>query len=401
MLHPKASYPPRLHRLLTLAPPPPEPRQPPPPGASRPYLQALARIRAYAPKLPPLPPLPPTPASLRFLARNKVPTPTCQACGAPSMTPVCTSCNVQVPLVEGYSMLRSSAHPTPDGQFSRYEYRLGAYHANRLRDANVRLHRPPAGDPLARDPFRLGAEWEMHVQDRNAIGFEIDATGFAVAEEDASLEMQDPESGDYTEAYGLEAITGWSSLTLLRTWLVRLHGLVDPDIISLEDCGLHVSLSGLSPPALARFVTFWSLPANKQAIRVITGRWNTEYARREGDPKLAAAWRRYVKCRGTWEKYRHVHVRNGYVEVRCFKSTANLQHLLARVEFTWATAHFAASGSSHLDFGAFLAWFASTPWTEPHCRNLIQAFPSIFGPSKPPKPPGEPLAKPARARQSA
>jgi len=248
---------------------------------------------------------------------------------------------------------------------------LADYHSHSRRRTVVRAIPSDPQDVHAKQkaPIKLGFEWEVESDDKLRLSAWLDSNEYpALAERDGSI-------GD---RYGVEVISGWSTLQTVCRWMTEIHANASP--IGTSNCGLHVNISGLTPAQAVRYREFIDHSANKALVRHIAGRYDVDYAYRGStplaDPKEKLKATRTLKHRGEYdEKYRHVNLaRRGYIEVRVFASSTKLDTLLARLEFAWAAAEFVRSANIYTDLSAenFVQWFNSEPAVYKLCKNFAR-----------------------------
>lgn len=303
----------------------------------------------------------------RSLAPKGVSVGRCASCGAApvflSAAEHCDDCEASMITTEdGFRRLPEHAYRHPNGKLYSYAFRYVAeYHSHPDRDIKVRYHKPDSDDPLREDNLELGFEYEYNSEHREGDAKRLYDTTWCVCEEDGSLDSK----------AGMEVVTGYSTLGSVKRWADEVTKAVR--VRDLNDAGLHVGISGLRENARAKFIHFFSSPKTEALIRIVAGRYNSEYAR-ASDYRIWALgylWRAYID--GEYEersKYRHVRDRDDYLEVRVFRSFEEPERIKAALEFVWAVAKFCAQPGVKLDQHTFVAWIAATPWVRKHVPEL-------------------------------
>ena len=220
--------------------------------------------------------------------------------------------------------------------------------------------RSDPGDPLANDPLRLGIEWEYNSQDAVEDAHRIDELSYAFAERDGSLDSR----------RGLEIITGYSTLPTVTAWIKEIGSRIK--IRNLDGAGLHVNISGLTALASAKFITFLNRNGNADDLEDITGRWDSGFARQTVRPlpQWYKGWTQAGSYPGT-DKYSHVNVKRGFLEVRMFESNESAEVIASRTQFVWLVAKFCSQPGMDLSVSRFKHWLLENPWA---CRFAHEFF---------------------------
>lgn len=275
----------------------------------------------------------------------------------------CAACERELTLTEdGIRMRRRDAFAHPDGRLYSYRFSyVGGYHSSAMRRDKVVYHYPNPKSPLAKDTLHLGFEYEYNAENREDDAKALADMPWCVCEEDGSLEAD----------RGMEIVTGYSTLDTVKGWVDAMMKAVH--VAHLVDAGLHVNISGMRSRARAKFIHFFSAPNTEALLRIVAGRYNTEYARVSNYRmySLGHLWRDYVD--GTYDegsKYRHVKEHRGYLEVRVFSSFDKADRILAALELVWAVAKFCEQPGVKMDQHTFVNWCANTPWVRKHVPNL-------------------------------
>lgn len=281
-------------------------------------------------------------------------------------------CEVDDNYYEDQSAMPSRDYDDDDRDCSR----LADYHDHPRRGDAVCRQPSDPDDPeaKAKNPIRLGFEWEVECDDPLAAANKMDSQ---------DLPMVGEADGSISDDYGVEVVSGWSTLHTVLGWIDKAHGIVDPT--GTNNCGLHVNVSGLTPTERVRLHDFYNETATANLIRAVAGRYNVDYAFRRtpyNKSKEATKEAAYMKRRGEGrtDKYSHVNTyRYDYCEIRVFASSTNLGMLRARLQFAWATCEFVRSVNSYtpLTTEAFILWFNTALGVAKACpdlRRLLQTF---------------------------
>lgn len=226
--------------------------------------------------------------------------------------------------------------------------------------------RSDPGDPLANDPLRLGIEWEYNSQDAVEDAHRIDELSYAFAERDGSLDSR----------RGLEIITGYSTLPTVTAWIKEIGSRIK--IRNLDGAGLHVNISGLTALASAKFITFLNRNGNADDLEDITGRWDSGFARQTVRPlpQWYKGWTQAGSYPGT-DKYSHVNVKRGFLEVRMFESNESAEVIASRTQFVWLVAKFCSQPGMDLSVSRFKHWLLENPWACRFAHEFFKCNPSF------------------------
>lgn len=210
--------------------------------------------------------------------------------------------------------------------------RIFAYNTNPLH------HLTFQGEPESGQPY-YGVELEVSTARTNTTyaAQEVNAQlqGFAILKTDSSI------------GEGFEIVTAPATLAIHKErwtqFLTARHRLVHCARLQswqAGTCGLHVHVSRATfgqTGHLTRFDRFYNNPSTRTLLAAIAGRTSAQWARVYDKPVSACG-------RHEWEynsRYCAVNLQNpGTVEIRIFRGTLDLLHVLADIEFVDATVNF-------------------------------------------------------------
>ena len=237
-----------------------------------------------------------------------------------------------------------------------FEY-IGTRHSSR----QILGHIPSSYDN--RKPrVLLGLELELEVhpdydQDIKA-GIVLDHIGkyqnpagntfqYALIEEDCSLDR------------GFEIVTGYTGLDVHRDQLKffkdRLHGCKSHNT---DSCGLHIHIckSDMTMLHASKLILFINDPENKPLVYALARRYENGYCKIH-NKKEDTGWIREALTRSkpkdqlcslNWDRYEALNFHNEKtVEFRLFRGTLKYSTIMACLEFTYASWHFAKSASTN------------------------------------------------------
>lgn len=245
---------------------------------------------------------------------------------------------------------------------------IGEYHSS-----SERLEHIPSLHDKHKNPIYLGLELEMETNgsDRytkaeqllNAIGRYNDGKNshqYCLLENDGSLDD------------GFEMVTGWTGLDVheqqLKFFENPFTGMRSHDT---RTCGLHIHIckTGMSMSHASKLILFINESGNQKLIRSIARRENPDYAKIK-NKKADYRWLRDAKESSTNTKYQLMQLNadryealnfknSNTVEFRMFKGTLKYSTIMACLEFTYASWHFARdTGLQNLTTNDFLAYIS-------------------------------------------
>ena len=245
---------------------------------------------------------------------------------------------------------------------------IGEYHSS-----SENLDHIPTIHDKHKNPVYLGLELEMETTegaDRYAKAEQLlDAIGrysdgknshqYCLLENDGSLDD------------GFEMVSGWTGLDVhakqLEFFKQPFRGMRSHDT---RTCGLHIHIckNGMSMSHASKLILFINESSNQRLIKAIARRENPDYAKIK-NKRADYRWLKNAKqvsglraqlMQLNEDRYEALNFKNpNTVEFRMFKGTLKYETIMACLEFTYASWHFARdTGISNLTTPDFLAYIS-------------------------------------------
>lgn len=241
---------------------------------------------------------------------------------------------------------------------------IGEYHSS-----SENLGKIPSLHDQHKNPIYLGLELEMEVNDSadrlhkaetllNAIG-RYKGNQYCLLENDGSLD------------HGFEMVTGYTGLDVhaeqLKFFDQPFRGMRSHDT---RTCGLHIHIckTGMTMPHASKLILFINESANQRLIKAIARRENPDYAKIK-NKRADYRWLKNAKQNSgirsqlaqlNEDRYEALNFKNyNTVEFRMFKGTLKYSTIMACLEFTYASWHFARdTGINNLGIDDFLKYIS-------------------------------------------
>lgn len=240
---------------------------------------------------------------------------------------------------------------------------IGEYHSS-----SENLGHIPSAHDKHKNPIYLGLELEMEAGDSdryrkaeellNAIG-RYKGEQYCLLENDGSLDD------------GFEMVTGWTGLDVhaeqLEFFKQPFKGMRSHDT---RTCGLHIHIckTGMTMSHASKLILFINESSNQRLIKAIARRENPDYAKIK-NKRADYRWLKNAKNMSglrrqlmelNEDRYEALNFKNpNTVEYRMFKGTLKYETIMACLEFTYASWHFARdTGIRNLTTEDFLAYIS-------------------------------------------
>lgn len=245
---------------------------------------------------------------------------------------------------------------------------IGEYHSS-----SDRLDHIPTIHDQHKNPIYLGLELEMETTDGadryskaeqllDAIGRYSNGTSshqYCLLENDGSLDD------------GFEMVSAWTGLDVhakqLEFFKQPFRGMRSHDT---RTCGLHIHIckTGMTMAHASKLILFINESGNQKLIKAIARRENPDYAKIK-NKRADYRWLKNAKQRDgikyqlmqlNEDRYEALNFKNpNTIEFRMFRGTLKYETIMACLEFTYASWHFARdTGISNLSTDDFLAYIS-------------------------------------------